>query len=92
MIYDEGTMVSKSVALRNLQRAPFVELNDEDAKALGVADGDDVVLSSGQTEATAKVVIADIAKGCAFVPYDQKGFRANELIRGSNPTIEVKPA
>ncbi|MEA2432841.1 MAG: NADH-quinone oxidoreductase subunit [Actinomycetota bacterium] len=91
-IYDEGTMVSKSVALRNLQKKPFVELNDEDAKELGVADGDEVVLVSGESEARAKVVIADITRGCAFVPYDQIDFRANELIKGIDPTVEVRPA
>ncbi|MDQ3962546.1 MAG: molybdopterin-dependent oxidoreductase, partial [Actinomycetota bacterium] len=31
LIYDEGAMVSKSTFLRKLQRAPFIEINDEDA-------------------------------------------------------------
>jgi NADH-quinone oxidoreductase subunit G len=89
-IYDEGAMVSRSVALRNLQKAPFVEINDEDAKELGIADGDEVVLAAHGSEARVKAIVADIARGCVFVPYDQKGFRANELIRGVDPVVEVR--
>ena len=78
-IYDEGNMVRRSVALRSLQKKPFVEMNDDDVKALGFADGDDVTISSNGTSVTARLVIADIAKGCVFVPYDQQGLRANTL-------------
>jgi len=92
LIYDEGAMVSKSVALRGLQRAPFVELNDEDAKELDISDGDEVVLSADGTEARVHAVIADIRKGYVFVPYDQKGLRANTLIRGIDPTVTVAKA
>jgi anaerobic selenocysteine-containing dehydrogenase len=84
-------MVSKSVALRNLQRKPFVEINDEDAKELNVSDGDEVVLSSNGTEATVAAVISDIAAGNVFVPYDQVGLRANTLMDGSG-RVEVRPA
>ena len=40
LLYDEGTMVSKSAALRRLQRKPFVEMHADDVKALGLSDGD----------------------------------------------------
>jgi NADH-quinone oxidoreductase subunit G len=89
LIYDEGHMVSKSVALRNLQRKPYVEINDEDAKALNIADGDEVVVSRNGTEARLTAVISDIVKGTVFVPYDQTGLRANTLLGGP---VEVKPA
>jgi NADH-quinone oxidoreductase subunit G len=91
-IYDEGNMVSKSAALRNLQRKPFVEMSDEDAKELQLADGDEVVVSANGVEARARLVIADIAKGSVFVPYDQQGLRANTLMSGANTRVEVKPA
>jgi predicted molibdopterin-dependent oxidoreductase YjgC len=90
-IYDEGAMVAKSVALRNLQRKPFVEINDEDAKELDIADGDQVVVSVNGTEATVKAVVADIVRGAVFVPYDQVGLRANSLMDGSG-RVEVRPA
>ncbi|MEA2487405.1 MAG: hypothetical protein QOF16_1059, partial [Actinomycetota bacterium] len=37
-----------------------------------------------------KAVIADIAEGAAFVPYDQPGFRANTLIGSGHPVVEVR--
>ncbi|HET7481952.1 MAG TPA: NADH-quinone oxidoreductase subunit NuoG [Actinomycetota bacterium] len=89
MIYDQGAMVSKSVALRKLQKKPFVEMNDEDVKELGLADGDEVVLEGAGNRASLKIVVSDIARGCVFVPYDQDGLRANTLMSGINPTVTV---
>lgn len=90
MIYDEGEMIRRTSALRGLQQEPFVEINREDAKELGISDGDEVVLSSAGFEASVPARVADIAKGVVFVPYDQRGLKANELIRGINPTVKVK--
>ncbi|MBW3594774.1 MAG: hypothetical protein KY391_04275, partial [Actinobacteria bacterium] len=87
-IYDEGNMVRRSRALRNLQKKPFVEMNDADVKALGLADGDEVTLAANGTSVTAKLVIADIVAGAVFVPYDQEGLRANELLSGGG-RVEV---
>jgi predicted molibdopterin-dependent oxidoreductase YjgC len=92
LIYDEGAMVSKSAALRGLQRAPFVEINDEDAKELDVVDGGEVVLAANGTQARVQVVIADIRKGYVFVPFDQRGLRANTLMEGVDPTVTVERA
>ena len=78
-IYDEGNMVRRSVALRALQKKPFVEMNDEDVKALGLSDGQDVTLEGNGHSVTAKLVIADIVRGAVFVPYDQVGLNANAL-------------
>jgi predicted molibdopterin-dependent oxidoreductase YjgC len=91
-IYDEGAMVSKSVALKNLQRKPFVEINDEDAKELNIADGDEVVVAGNGVEVTVKAVVTDIVRGSVFVPYDQVGLRANSLMSGVGSRVEVRPA
>jgi NADH-quinone oxidoreductase subunit G len=88
-IYDEGAMVGKSVALRNLQKKPFVEMNDEDVKELGLADGEDVTLEGAGTRVTLRLVVGDIARGAVFVPYDQKGLRANTLMSGVDPAVTV---
>jgi NADH-quinone oxidoreductase subunit G len=84
-IYDEGNMVRRSVALRALQKKPFVEMNDEDVKALGLSDGADVTIEGNGQSVTAKLVIGDIVRGAVFVPYDQVGLRANTL--GSHVTV-----
>ena len=91
-IYDAGSMVSRSKALANLQRKPFVEVNDEDAKELGISDGDEVVVIGNGNSVTLPAVIADISKGCVFVPYDQIGLQANSLMAGAMPYVEVKSA
>ncbi|MGH2788600.1 MAG: NADH-quinone oxidoreductase subunit NuoG [Actinomycetota bacterium] len=92
MLYDAGTMVSKTAALRGLSRHPFVELSDIDATELGLSDGDEVIVASNGFEARANLRIADIARGAAFIPFDQEGLKANRLITGINPTVEVRPA
>ena len=85
-------MVSKSAALRRLQRRPFVELNDEDAKELGIDDGQDVVVEGNGNSFTVRASIGDIVKGAVFVPYDQVGLPANKLLSGPAPRVTVRPA
>ena len=92
MIYDAGAMVSKTAVLRGLARKPFVELNPTDAKELGVADGDEVVVASNGYEGRATLRVTDIARGAVFVPFNQEGLMVNRLIRSINPTVEVRPA
>ena len=87
-----GTWCAKSAALRGLQRKPFVEINDEDAKELGVADGDEVVISVDGTEVRLAAVVSDIVKGSVFVPYDQVGVRANTLMSGLDSRVGVRRA
>jgi NADH-quinone oxidoreductase subunit G len=90
MIYDEGAMVSKSTALRHLQRKPYLEMNDEDVKALGISDGDEVTVTAGDFSVRLPVLISDIARGAVFVPYGQEGLRANKLLSGGNTTVTVE--
>ena len=80
LLYDEGAMVRRTKVLQGLQRKPFVELNDEDAKALDVADGDEVVVRANGNEATVVARVGDIVQGTVFLPYDLAGFRANAFI------------
>lgn len=81
-------MVSRSTVLRNLAKGAFVEMNDEDAKELDVSEGDEVTVTAGDASVTAAVVIGDISKGAVFVPYDQKGLHANELL-GAGGRVQV---
>jgi len=61
-------------------------------KRLGVADGDEVLVSGNGFEVRLPVVAGDIVAGAVFVPYDQEGLRANRLMGGIDPTVEVSPA
>jgi NADH-quinone oxidoreductase subunit G len=90
LIYDEGTMVSKTAVLRGMAKRPFVELNPDDIDELDLTVGDEVVISANGNETRATLVAGDITRGAAFVPYDQPGLRTNALISGLNPSVEVK--
>ncbi|MDQ3981537.1 MAG: molybdopterin-dependent oxidoreductase, partial [Actinomycetota bacterium] len=92
LIYDSGAMVSQTRALRSLARKPFVEMNDRDVKELGLADGDEVVVSGNGSEITVPLRTGDIAEGAVFVPFDQPGARANALVGGGDPRVQVRPA
>jgi anaerobic selenocysteine-containing dehydrogenase len=88
LIYDDGTMVSKSSALHHLAPRAYVELNEHDAEEMGLSEGDEAVLSANGSEARLEVRIGDIARGAVFVPYDPPGFNANILT--SSPRVIVK--
>jgi predicted molibdopterin-dependent oxidoreductase YjgC len=90
LIYDEGAMVSKSSVLHGLARRPFVELHEDDAEQLGLSEGDEVVVAGAGFEARCELVIADIARGAVFVPYNQRGLAANRLMSGVDPVVEVR--
>jgi predicted molibdopterin-dependent oxidoreductase YjgC len=92
LIYDDGAMVRRSAALKSLAPRPFVEINDVDAKNLDVADGDDVVVAANGTQVTLRAVVSDISQGAVFIPFDQPGLRANTLISGADPRVEVRRA
>ena len=92
LIYDEGAMVSRTAALRNIARKPFVEVSGSDAKQLGLSEGDEAVLSVDGFEARLEVTVTDIAPGAVFVPYDQQGLSANRLITAINPRVRMNKA
>ena len=85
-------MVSRTAALRAIQKQPYIEINDEDAKELGIADGEEVVIEGAGNSVTLPALVNGIAKGCVFVPYDQGDLRANTLMSGVNPRVAVRKA
>jgi predicted molibdopterin-dependent oxidoreductase YjgC len=91
LIYDEGTMVSKSTALGHIASRPFIELNEADATDLGLSEGDEAVVQANGTTARLEVRLADIARGAVFVPYDQRDFRANALTSAARVTVSRGP-
>lgn len=90
MIYDQGTMMSKSSALAAIARPPFLEIGEADAEELGLSQGDQAVVESDGFSAILEVSVADISPGAVFVPYDQPGLRANRLLGGVDPRVRVR--
>ena len=89
LIYDAGTMISRTAALSAIASGAFVEMSPEDAERIGVRHGEEVTVSANGFSTKVPLVITDIAAGAVFVPFDQKDLRANQLITGPNPKVKV---
>ena len=84
LLVDEGTLSRGAEGLKAaLEDDPFVEVHPEDAGRLGLADGARATVRTQGGQATLPVRVTDhIARGSAFVPFNQPGFAANTLLSG----------
>ena len=84
--YHTGSMTRRSPTLDAEVKTGFVEVNPEDAKALGIKDGDRVKVKSrrGEIEIAAKVT-KNIMKGVIFIPFHFAECSANML---TNPALD----
>jgi len=87
-----GTMTRRSETLAREVPTGWVEINTEDAKELGIENGDLVFASSrrGEIEIPAKVT-EDIKKGEVFVPFHFKECAANLLTNDALDEIAKIP-
>ncbi|NUS14522.1 MAG: reductase, partial [Streptomyces sp.] len=64
------TKTGKVAKLNKLNPGPFVELHPEDARALGIVDGDGVEVASRRGRAVLPAVVTDrVRPGCVFAPF-----------------------
>ncbi|WP_443063516.1 molybdopterin-dependent oxidoreductase [Streptomyces sp. NBC_00663] len=64
------TKTGKVAKLNKLNPGPFVELHPEDARALGIGDGDGVEVASRRGRAVLPAVVTDrVRPGCVFAPF-----------------------
>jgi len=79
-------MTRRSATLDGEVKTGFVEVNPEDAKALGIKDGEKVKVRSrrGEIEIAAKVT-KNIMKGVVFIPFHFAECAANML---TNPALD----
>jgi predicted molibdopterin-dependent oxidoreductase YjgC len=84
LLIDEGRLSEGATELKEaLEEPPFVELHPEDAERLGVSDGAKATVRTDAGTATlAARVTPHIARGVAFVPFNQPGLAANTLLSG----------
>src|SRR5439155_26668986 len=84
LLVDDGLLSRGADHLkRALQDEPFVEVHPEDAGRLGVTDGGKAAVRTQAGEAVLPVRVTErIARGSAFVPFNQAGFAANTLLSG----------
>jgi anaerobic selenocysteine-containing dehydrogenase len=94
LLVDEGRLSERADELKAaLEEPAFVELHPDDAAAAGLADGSRAVVRTDAGEAELPVRVSEgIARGTAFVPFNQPGFAANVLLSGTFvTTAAVEP-
>ena len=81
-----GTMTRRSFALDARESTPTVEISAADARELGIADGDELVISSrrGSIRISARIS-ARVARRQVFVPMHYREAAANLL---TNPALD----
>jgi formate dehydrogenase alpha subunit len=68
--YNTGNMTQKVGAIRQKQRRNFVEVHQQDADALGVADGDDVTVATRRGELTVRARVGRRTRpGALWMPF-----------------------
>jgi len=95
LLVDEGRLSEGADELKAaLGQDPFVELHPEDADKRGLVDGGRATVTTEAGEAVLDVRVTEhIAQGAAFVPFNQPGLAANELLSGSFTTaVRIEPA
>jgi len=81
-----GTMTRRSTALDARESTATVELNPADAAALGVAEGEEVVITSRRNSIRIAVRLSDrVARHQVFVPMHYREAAANLL---TNPALD----
>jgi len=84
--YHTGSMTRRTPILESESPSPFVEVNPEDAKSLGIKDGDWLEVSSrrGSIKIQSRVVNI-VGKGVVFIPFHYAEAAANVL---TNPALD----
>jgi len=84
--YHTGTMTRKSKGLNELKSEEELEINPQDAKALGIADGDKVRVISRRGKVIAKAkVTKSLMKGVVFMTFHFAESATNLL---TNPALD----
>lgn len=90
--FHTGTMTRRSVKLQRESPEPYVEINVEDAKRLGIADGASVRVSSRRGAITVVARVTKwIDKGTIFIPFHYVEGAANRLTNNALDPIAQIP-
>jgi len=84
--YHTGTMSRRVRGLNAFRNEEFVEINPQDAEALGIADGEKVKVISRRGEVRAKAKVTDVSPpGVVFMTFHFAESPTNQL---TNPAID----
>jgi NADH-quinone oxidoreductase subunit G len=94
-LFHNGYLSERSDILNTVANDPYVAMSAQDTAELGLSDGDQVIVRSGQGELTAQLKVdRRFPKGLVFVPENYRALRLNSLLRrGEYPcAVEVQKA
>jgi predicted molibdopterin-dependent oxidoreductase YjgC len=90
VLYDRATSTAESASLVSLARDAAVHLHPADAQRLGLREVADVRVSANGSAIVLPVVLDDaVARGVAFVPFNQRGADVREVIRHDVPVTDA---
>jgi NADH-quinone oxidoreductase subunit G len=94
LLVDEGRLSEGTPELKEaLEERAFLELHPDDAERVGVSEGGRATVRTDGGTATVPVrMTPHIARGAAFVPFNQPGLAANTLLSGRFTTAATVEA
>ena len=90
VLYDRATSTTESPSLASLSRDAAVHLHPADVQRLGLRSGAEVRVAANGAAVVLPVIVDDtMARGVAFVPFNQRGSDVRELIRHDVPVTDA---
>ena len=90
VLYDRATSTAESPSLAPLSRDAAVHLHPADVQRLGLRSGTEVRVAANGAAVVLPVIVDDtVARGVAFVPFNQRGSDVRELIRHDVPVTDA---
>jgi anaerobic selenocysteine-containing dehydrogenase len=78
------TKTGRVKELNDAAPTSFAQISEEDAAALGIAEGDAIEIESRRGKIRVRARIGDIARGCVFVPFHYGDVDAIDGSRAAN--------
>ena len=90
-LYDKAAGTANSPSLANLAPGAGARVNPLDLERIGAADGANVRVSSPHSSLVLPVSADDgVPRGTVFVPFNQPGADARELVRHGDSVVDVR--
>ena len=90
VLYDRAISTAQSPSLAGLAREAAVHLHPGDAQRLGVREGAEVRVAANDAAVVLPVKCDEsLARGVAFVPFNQHGSDIRSIIRHDSPVTDV---
>jgi NADH-quinone oxidoreductase subunit G len=90
-LYDAGTALTHSPSSRDLAAGGRLHLHPLDLDRLGASTGTELKVSSARTSAVLVAEAdADVPRGLAWLPFNQPGAAAGDLIDADAPVIDLR--